>query len=458
MIPRSLVPPDVRLPEQNPDAAPRRLTTLLDERTIVAANLPHNGLETHSSIPAHMPLDVLASRVVVPRDTPLTPLDPKVLRPDFDPVTPMDQRFTVPAALPVVALKSKGPVAAYELPDVVPQADVLMTGEANLSVEPIERPSADWDFVSRMGSLAAHGVLLLLVIFQSKLFPYKPPTQATVDLGRQLGLVFLPNSERTLPEARPSPTLRVNPGELRRLAPSEIPLPAPKAPEPSSPILRQTPVEPPPVLPVAPKPPQPSDNPPDFLRGPNVPAPQQQAPLIQPQQPQNNNNLILPRPSSPGRSLDQNAEEALRGGGGGSLQFGGPVPGAGGGGGGLGGPSASGGLEMLTPTEGVDFSTYLNRLLAIVKRNWVSIWPESARLGDRGRVVLQFRVMKNGTVPESEPQLIDSSTKEPLDRAALGSIRASSPFEPLPSQFSGPFIELRIYFFYNYPPNMIRTN
>ena len=62
MIPRSLVPRDARPPAENPDAPPRRLTTLLDDRTIVAANLPHFILDTHTSIPAHLPLDVLASR------------------------------------------------------------------------------------------------------------------------------------------------------------------------------------------------------------------------------------------------------------------------------------------------------------------------------------------------------------------------------------------------------------
>ena len=67
MIPRILVPRDVRPAADRADAPPpRRLTTLLDERTVVAANLPRTDLQTHSDIPSHMPLDVLASRVVVP--------------------------------------------------------------------------------------------------------------------------------------------------------------------------------------------------------------------------------------------------------------------------------------------------------------------------------------------------------------------------------------------------------
>ena len=48
---------------------------------------------------------------------------------------------------------------------------------------------------------------------------------------------------------------------------------------------------------------------------------------------------------------------------------------------------------------------------------------------------------------------MDGSGKEPLDRAAISSIKSSSPFEPLPPAFSSPYIELRFIFLYNPPPN-----
>ena len=140
--------------------------------------------------------------------------------------------------------------------------------------------------------------------------------------------------------------------------------------------------------------------------------------------------MLLPRTVSPGRALEESAQEALRGGTS-SQQFGGEIPGASGGGGG-GQGFLGGDLEMLTPTEGVDFTSYLARIVASVKRNWLYVMPESARLGEQGRVVLQFRIFRDGLVPDSEPGLMGSSGKEPLDRAAISSIRASSPFPPLP--------------------------
>jgi TonB family protein len=129
-------------------------------------------------------------------------------------------------------------------------------------------------------------------------------------------------------------------------------------------------------------------------------------------------------------------------------------PGGGGYGGGGGGQGFGGNaVTILTPTEGVDFSNYINRVLATVKQNWYAVMPESARLGDQGKVVLQFRIMRNGVVPEQEPYMMGSSGKEPLDRAAMSSIRASTPFEQLPPAFSGPYIELRFIFLYNIPLN-----
>ena len=444
MIPRSLVPRDVRPAAERPATAPpRRLTTLLDERTVVAANLPHLELQTHSNIPAHLPLDVLASRVVVPRDTPATPFDPAMVHPDYAPVTVLDQRFTVPVALPVVELEPKGPVSAYELPDVL-DPDVLTTGDVNLMVAPVETPPRDWNWLARSGSIAFHVLFITFLLLQTKLFPYRPPTQSQIDLARQqLNFIYMPPDVRGVPAAPPaprSPQMRIDPKILRQMAPPVVPQPLPGPKEPEH-VVRDTPTDPAPELPAAPKP---------QLQ------PQTQAPIETPKpQPQTEpqNRLILPRMSSPGRSLEQSAQQSRQSGGGTVEGFGGRLPGGGAPsyGGGGGGGEAYGGVELLTPTQGVDFNDYLARVVARVKLNWYSLMPESVYLGEKGRVILQFRIASNGAVPDAEPQLMSSSGKEPLDRAASNSIRSSSPFEPLPSAFSGPFIELRFIFLYNLP-------
>jgi len=77
--------------------------------------------------------------------------------------------------------------------------------------------------------------------------------------------------------------------------------------------------------------------------------------------------------------------------------------------------------------------------------------PESAQLGDRGRVVLEFSIRRDGSVPNQDPQQLLGSGKEPLDRAAISAIRSSNPFDHLPPAFSGPEIRLRFIFLYNLP-------
>ncbi len=444
MIERFLVPRDARPAETQASPAPLRLTTPLDDRMVVGADFPLIVLDPRTSIPSHLPLAALASRVVVPRDMPQTPFGVDSLHRGA-PLTAMDQRIAVPAALPVVEFATKPLVAIQDLPPVL-DPDVLTTGEVNLMGSDEVRRPADWTWLGRIGSVGAHIVFLLLLLFQSKLFPYRQPTQAQVDIARnQLSFIYMPPDVRGVPApaAPRSPAVHIDPRILRQMAPAAIQqIPAPREPDRATPDRpRDVAPEAPPELPAAPKP-QPVERASDFLRGPTPPKAEP-----------SNGGLVLPQISSPGRALEESAQQAIKGSGGG-LQSGGPIPGGGGSGGpGRGAGYAGAGIQMLTPTEGVDFTSYLARVLESVKQNWYSVMPESAKLGDQGTVVLQFRIMRDGGVPPAEPQLMSGSGKDPLDRAAISSIKSSSPFEPLPPAFSSPYIELRFIFLYNPPAN-----
>jgi outer membrane biosynthesis protein TonB len=442
MIPRLLVPKDARPLVSTGGAPPRRTSSDLDERTLVPRDLPKFVLDPHSSIPSYFKLEVLGNAVVVPRDMPNTPLDAVSKMPDYVPLSILDSRVAIPKDAHAAKLVPKQIVAIQDLPDVL-EPDVLTTGEVNLMAKPVEEStSATWNAVARFASIAFHFVVILLILLAPKIFPYHPPSDA--EIARTITDLYIPsdlNRVESAPAApKPkAPVVKVDPRLLRKLAPPRPTEPTPVAPEPP----RETPV--------APKATQPALSAP--LSQPHPAESPIQPPMTPPTQ---NPSLQLPR-LSPGKALQESMQEALKGGGTETQTFGGPaggqMPGSGGYGGGGGGQGMGGGLEMLTPTEGVDFSAYLARVLASVKRNWYSVMPESARLGDRGKVVLQFRIMRNGVVPEQEPVMMGSSGKEPLDRAAASSIRASTPFEPLPTAFSGPYIELRFIFLYNIPMN-----
>ncbi len=110
-------------------------------------------------------------------------------------------------------------------------------------------------------------------------------------------------------------------------------------------------------------------------------------------------------------------------------------------------PRSTSNLELLSDPMGVDFRPYLVRVLAAVRRNWMAVMPESARLGRRGKVVIQLAINREGRIPKLV--IAESSGAEPLDRAAVAAITASDPFPPLPEEFRGEEVRLQFNFRYN---------
>lgn len=150
-----------------------------------------------------------------------------------------------------------------------------------------------------------------------------------------------------------------------------------------------------------------------------------------------------------GRPLPKaTAEEAIRGamGGGNNGRGGGPN---------LNLPESSGldanNMQLLSDPMGVDFKPYLAQVLASVKRYWLAIWPEAARQGRSGKVVIQFRIDRFGTVQKLV--IASGSGADALDRAAVAAISAQDPFPSLPKAYKGNIIELQLNFAYNMPKN-----
>jgi TonB family protein len=108
-------------------------------------------------------------------------------------------------------------------------------------------------------------------------------------------------------------------------------------------------------------------------------------------------------------------------------------------------------LELLSDPEGIDFRPYMMQVLAAVRRNWFAIMPESAKLGSRGKVAIQFSIDRQGSVPKLV--IVGPSGIQALDRAAVAGVSASNPFPPLPHEFRGNLIRLQLVFAYNVPAN-----
>jgi TonB family protein len=106
-------------------------------------------------------------------------------------------------------------------------------------------------------------------------------------------------------------------------------------------------------------------------------------------------------------------------------------------------------LELRSDPMGVDFRPYMMQVLAAVRRNWFAVYPEAARLGQRGEVVLEFAIAKQGLV--TKVIFSSESGAKALDQSAVAAISASNPLPPLPTEFKGDRIVLRMTFKYNMP-------
>jgi outer membrane biosynthesis protein TonB len=193
---------------------------------------------------------------------------------------------------------------------------------------------------------------------------------------------------------------------------------------------------------------------------PAAPAPVQ-PPAPQPIPPNQQSQVEAPRPAAvparPNFALgSQNPADQLRdaarnasrspgAGGAGNLGSGGLArhPGAG-----------SGGVEVLSDTQGVDFRSWLQRWHWETEHTWDPLIPDEVNppILKSGMVVIRFRVLPNGRLVEPNGVVLEGrSGDSALDRAAWGALTGSN-YPPLPRDFHGPYLELRAYFLYNMEP------
>ena len=289
-------------------------------------------------------------------------------------------------------------------------------------------------------SLFAHAVLLLLILH--------PPDFAKYWFKRSMMIVKPVNNDRhlTFVDAAPDNLKVKRPdtdkiSDKNRIASSKQPqldrkelkkiIDTTRAgrPGPTAPPVQQQP-QPQAMAQSAP--------PPQQQPAPQQPPPPNQMAKLQPP-PVSPKDLFKTGPMSASRAIEQaaNAAAATRGkyaGDDGDLGLGQRQP------------HARMGPEILSDTMGVDFGPYLEIIKREVKKNWYSLIPESV-LFKKGEVSIQFSILKDGQV--AGLHYVTGSGDVSLDRAAYGGISASTPFPPLPSEFTGPNLTLRFDFFYN---------
>jgi TonB family protein len=309
-----------------------------------------------------------------------------------------------------------------------------------------------------MASVIAHLCLFILIILNPKIFVSHGKRVGPVDLLKQQNLTFLVSPYKTPKPPHPvhSPVLsdqdrlfhRQTPVLDSMSQPKSGPAPRPVAPPPAAPR---------PAAPLASNPnvpPAPRAAPPDTIAKknsatngiqlqdvPQVEEPKVRVPI----------GAMSARDQLQ-RAIQQAARDRADAGGSSSGIAMGRLPGKYGipGSTGAGVGQVGNGYRILTDTQGVDFASYMARVIAVTKRNWYAVMPEVVYLGQKGRVIIRLRINRDGTVTNLDQ--LSGSGMQSLDTAAMASITSSNPYPPLPTQFNGPFIDLEFWYFYNLQP------
>ena len=190
------------------------------------------------------------------------------------------------------------------------------------------------------------------------------------------------------------------------------------------------------------------------LSAPAAPPPPQEPPKLAfqtPAAPTVPTGPVNPKFAPP--SVSQAVQNLAHGEGGGGMSVGDSISDLNGSGPGMNLPASAGRqlshLDLKSDPMGVDFKPYLIRVLATVRRNWLAIYPEAARLGTRGRVSVEFSIGTDGKIQKIVYN--SPSGSRPLDEAAVAALSASNPLPSLPPEFKGQRIVLQFTFAYNIP-------
>jgi len=115
--------------------------------------------------------------------------------------------------------------------------------------------------------------------------------------------------------------------------------------------------------------------------------------------------------------------------------------------------AGTGGVQVLSDTQGVDFSAWLQRWHWETEHTWDPLIPDEVNppIMKAGQVMIRFKILPNGRLMDGSMTLEGTSGDTALDRAAWGALTGSN-YPPLPRDFHGPYLELRALFMYNMEP------
>jgi TonB family protein len=114
------------------------------------------------------------------------------------------------------------------------------------------------------------------------------------------------------------------------------------------------------------------------------------------------------------------------------------------------GGNADQSADIQFDSMGVDFGPWLRRFKNQVERNWI---VPSAAMTYRGRVVIQFFVLRNGTI--TDLNVIQPAGFPSLTSSSLNALKLSNPTAQLPPEYPAEKVFFTVTFHYNEDPRTL---
>ena len=120
-------------------------------------------------------------------------------------------------------------------------------------------------------------------------------------------------------------------------------------------------------------------------------------------------------------------------------------------------------IDILSKTNGTDFSPYISKLVQSLMPNLKAHLPESASNGKKGVVTLQVQLKQDGSLAEGSPVAATdsgaptSAEYKEMEAASIAAVRATAPYGPLPESYLEPTFMLKMTFYFNFYPKKPAT-
>jgi hypothetical protein len=115
--------------------------------------------------------------------------------------------------------------------------------------------------------------------------------------------------------------------------------------------------------------------------------------------------------------------------------------------------SSGGNASQVPPGSDPAMEAYVRKVYSLVRKSWFKHMPRDVKEGQKGLVVLRFKIQSDGTLREGDIGVEREFASEILLEKALSALRQSAPFPAFPAGSTKPEIILTYTFEFSLTPH-----